>query len=120
MAIYASMYLPSTIEPYLKSAVFDRALRALSDPTRLEIVELLGSQGGLFCSDICKKVMHLSQATVSHHLKQLISAGVLKSGRFGQKVFYDVDSMFLDLFLRDFRAKLKPPALTPRKRLKKL
>ena len=119
MAIYASMNLPSMTEPYLKPHEFHSAMRALADETRIAIVELLGSVGPMFCGDICRKIPRLTQATVSHHLKQLEEANLVKVGRFGQKRVYDVEPVIIDWFLRDIRAKLKPPPITHRRRYKK-
>jgi ArsR family transcriptional regulator len=65
--------------------------RALADPTRLEIVRLLGAQRGPTC--VCDIVDHfaLAQPTISHHLKVLREAGLLTSSRIGIWSFYAPD-----------------------------
>jgi ArsR family transcriptional regulator len=67
------------------------AFRALSDPTRLEILRLLAAQPGPTCA--CDVVEHfdLSQPTISHHLKVLRDAGLLRASRRGIWSFYEVD-----------------------------
>ncbi len=60
-----------------------RAFKALSDPTRLEILRLLRGQAGPTC--VCDLVGHfdLSQPTISHHLRVLREAGLLQGSRIG-------------------------------------
>lgn len=54
------------------------AFKALADPTRLEILRLVLVQPGATC--VCDIVDHfdLSQPTISHHLKVLRDAGLLR------------------------------------------
>lgn len=67
------------------------AAKALADPNRIRILRLLAGQKGPLCA--CDVVGHtdLSQPTVSHHLKVLKEAGLLRSERRGLWVFYSVD-----------------------------
>jgi ArsR family transcriptional regulator len=81
------------IEP-LPDAAQERLLRvfkALSDATRFEILRLVGSQTGPTC--VCDIVDHFSlrQPTISHHLKVLREAGLLRSSRRGIWSFYEAD-----------------------------
>ena len=68
-----------------------RAFKALADPTRLEILRLVGAQSGPTC--VCDIVDHfdLSQPTISHHLKVLREAGLLMMSRFGIWSFYALE-----------------------------
>jgi ArsR family transcriptional regulator len=68
-----------------------RLFKALADPTRLEIVRLLGAQAGATC--VCDVVDHfdLAQPTISHHLKVLREAGLLTQRRIGIWSFYELD-----------------------------
>jgi len=65
--------------------------KALADPTRLEILRLVGAQQGATC--VCDIVDHfaLSQPTISHHLKVLREAGLLTTSRVGIWSFYAPD-----------------------------
>jgi ArsR family transcriptional regulator len=87
------------------------AFRALADPTRLEIVRLLAAQSGPTC--VCDVVDHfeLAQPTISHHLKVLREAGLLRASRHGIWSFYEVDRKGLDL-LADAAALGKPAPRT--------
>jgi DNA-binding transcriptional ArsR family regulator len=55
-------------------------LHALSDPIRLEIVRVLGSDGELACGAI---EVPVSKSTLTHHLKVLRDAGVTRTRRDG-------------------------------------
>jgi ArsR family transcriptional regulator, arsenate/arsenite/antimonite-responsive transcriptional repressor len=64
--------------------------RALGDPVRLQLVDVLRKHAGKVC--VCELVplFDLSQPTVSHHLKVLRDAGVVGSERQGLWAYYYV------------------------------
>ncbi|MGC2373727.1 MAG: metalloregulator ArsR/SmtB family transcription factor [Solirubrobacteraceae bacterium] len=74
----------------------DRALRmaevakALGDPTRLQLVDVLRRHAGKVC--VCELVplFEISQPTLSHHLKKLRDAGIVDSEREGLWAYYYV------------------------------
>ncbi len=66
---------------------FARVAKALADPRRFEIFELVGSQGEIGCQRLCE-CFPVSQATISHHLKELATAGLVVARRDGQCVYY--------------------------------
>jgi ArsR family transcriptional regulator, arsenate/arsenite/antimonite-responsive transcriptional repressor len=69
--------------------------KALSDPVRVQLVDVLRKAAGKVC--VCELVplFELSQPTVSHHLKVLREAGIVDSERRGLWAYYYVlpDSM---------------------------
>jgi ArsR family transcriptional regulator len=65
-----------------------RALKALADPTRLEIVRLLGAQSGATCVCDVVAAFGLSQPTISHHLRLLEEAGLVAGERRGIWSYY--------------------------------
>ena len=68
-----------------------KTLKALSDETRLKIVEFL--LGGEKCvCEIFPRVKR-TQSTVSIQLGMLEKSGILKSRRDGKKVFYSIKDM---------------------------
>jgi len=74
-----------------------KILKALSDQTRLNILELL-LEGEKCVCEIFPRVKR-TQSTVSIQLKVLEKAGILKSKRIGKKVFYRIkDSRIYDIF----------------------
>jgi len=64
--------------------------KALGDPVRLQLVDVLRKHAGKVC--VCELVplFDLSQPTVSHHLKVLREAGVVGSERDGLWAYYYV------------------------------
>jgi ArsR family transcriptional regulator, arsenate/arsenite/antimonite-responsive transcriptional repressor len=66
-------------------------LKALADPVRLRLVSLIAaSAGGEACVCDLNGAFELTQATISHHLKVLHSAGVLDRDKRGVWVYYAV------------------------------
>jgi ArsR family transcriptional regulator, arsenate/arsenite/antimonite-responsive transcriptional repressor len=86
--------------------------RALGDATRLEVFRLIAAQPGPIC--VCDIVdrFNVSQPTISHHLKALRDAGLVKVSRRGVWAFYAVDPAGLAL-LRNAPAELVPADLIP-------
>ena len=63
-----------------------RISKALSDPTRLRIVEEVSSSKEMFCGQVVKKC-GLTPGTISHHLKILADAGLIETRREGQFIY---------------------------------
>jgi ArsR family transcriptional regulator len=66
---------------------FHRVAKALADPRRFEMLETIARVPEFACQRLCT-VFAVTQATVSHHLKELVSCGLVESRREGQYVFY--------------------------------
>ena len=64
-------------------------LKALSDPTRLKIVQLLNQKQALCVCDIISE-LDQPQPTISRHLNQLKQIGILKSERKGTWIWYSI------------------------------
>ena len=64
--------------------------KALGDPVRLQLVDVLRKHAGKVC--VCELVplFEVSQPTVSHHLKVLRQAGIVGSEREGLWAYYYV------------------------------
>ena len=90
-----------------------RIFRALGDPSRLAIFELVRSccreDQGRSAADLKNSVSEiarefdLSLSTVSHHLKELRTAGLILCERRGQHIFCSVDPSVLadvEVFVR--------------------
>lgn len=63
-------------------------LKALGHPVRLRMVDLIHRQGGELC--VCEFEHHvdLAQPTISHHLKVLREAGLIRSAQDGSWVHH--------------------------------
>lgn len=73
-------------------------LKALSDPVRRDILELLKS-GRLSAGDIGKH-FDLSAATISHHLNKLKKAGLVLETKYKNFIFYELNvTVFEDVLI---------------------
>jgi ArsR family transcriptional regulator, arsenate/arsenite/antimonite-responsive transcriptional repressor len=68
-----------------------RLFKALGDPARVRIVNLLATSDEPVC--VCELVepLGLTQPTVSHHLKKLTDAGLLAREQRGVWAYYSLD-----------------------------
>lgn len=69
--------------------------KALGHPARIAIIEYLLETNTCVCGDIVH-VLPLAQATVSQHLKELKSAGLIKGAIEGTSVCYCLDEKGFD------------------------
>lgn len=65
-----------------------KLLKALSNPKRLEIIQLIREQE-LPVAEI-QKMLDLSQGNLSQHLQVLRAAGVVKTRRKGKQIYYSI------------------------------
>ncbi len=72
---------------YTKEAAL---LKALADPTRLSIVSTLAKAKGEVCVCDFTDALPMNQSSVSHHLKILRDADVVRSVRRGTWVHYSL------------------------------
>ncbi|HVL98610.1 MAG TPA: metalloregulator ArsR/SmtB family transcription factor [Egibacteraceae bacterium] len=77
----------SHAEAVATAAVF----KALADPHRVRIVSLLAAAGEPVCVCDLTAPLGIAQPTVSHHLKKLTSAGLLRRERRGTWAYYSLD-----------------------------
>ena len=72
------------------------AFKALSDPTRRKILELLQEQE-LNAGEIAD-YFHISKPSISHHLAILKTSGLIVDERRGQNIVYSLDmSVFQEM-----------------------
>ena len=66
--------------------------KALSDPARVKIVNLLARSEEPVCACEFMPGLGLTQATVSHHLKKLTEAGLLEREQRGKWAYFSLNS----------------------------
>lgn len=69
-------------------------MRALADPTRRDILQLL-KNGKLSAGDISDK-FSISSAAVSRHLAVLREAGLVRDERAGKYIYYELNTSVLE------------------------
>jgi ArsR family transcriptional regulator, arsenate/arsenite/antimonite-responsive transcriptional repressor len=65
--------------------------KALADPHRVRIVNLLATRPEPVCVCHLQAILGLAQPTVSHHLKKLVAAGLLTRTQRGTWAYYALE-----------------------------
>src|SRR5713226_1458439 len=83
-----------------------RLLEAVSEPMRMQIVFLLSDHAQLNVGEIARQ-FRISRPAISHHLKVLKDAGIVRSEKSGQEVYYRIDRQRIVTALRALADKLE-------------
>lgn len=78
--------------------------RALADPIRIQVLELLRSQELCVC-ELCEQ-LEVSQSKLSFHLKNLKDAGLICSRQQGRWMYYSLNApqfAVLEQYLAEYR-----------------
>lgn len=68
----------------------EEVFKALGDPTRLTILRMLAENGETCVCTIVEE-LKMGQSAVSHHMAKLKQAGLLRSRKQGQWIYYSLD-----------------------------
>ena len=94
----------SVIEPAAAEQIA-RAFKALGDPTRVRLLSLIAAHEAAEAC-VCDLIdpVGLSQPTVSHHLKQLVDAGLVRREQRGKWAYYRLVQPALDALASTIRS----------------
>lgn len=67
-----------------------KILKAISDPKRLRIVDMLSC--GELCACRILEAFHITQPTLSHDMKLLVDAGLVNDRREGKNIYYSLNA----------------------------
>ena len=87
---------------------FDRVAKALADPRRFALLEAIAGSKECACQRLCER-FPVSKATISHHVKELVQAGLVEAERDGQFVRYRVRRDVLEAYSAELLDRLHPP-----------
>lgn len=76
---------------------FHRVARALAEPQRFALLERISRESEVACAELVAS-FDITQATISHHLKELHEAGLVHARREGKRYFLSVDSSTLKAY----------------------
>ena len=85
-----SKYIISQLSKYSMNTIF----KALNDPTRREIIELLKKKD-LTAGEIADH-FQITKPSISHHLDLLKQAGLVDSVKQGQFIYYSLNTTVVD------------------------
>lgn len=88
---------------YIQNA---KVLKALSDPKRLRIVDMLSC--GELCACKILEEFHITQPTLSHDMKVLMDAGIVNARPEGKWTYYSLNSENLQNFYRQLSGFFSP------------
>ncbi|HEY9634122.1 MAG TPA: metalloregulator ArsR/SmtB family transcription factor [Coleofasciculaceae cyanobacterium] len=88
----------------LSSTAIAAGFQALSDPLRVQVVELLRSQELCVC-ELCEH-LGVTQSKLSFHLKALKEAGLVRARQEGRWIYYSLNLpqfVVLEQYLAEYR-----------------
>lgn len=83
-----------------------KVLKAISDPKRLRIVDMLSC--GELCACVIQEEFNITQPTLSHDMRVLLDAGVVVARKEWKKTFYSLNAAFLEAFLGSLSDMFRP------------
>src|SRR5215475_2866779 len=95
---------------------FQKVAKALAAPRRFEILQKIAKSGAeeMCCGEVCEE-LPVSQATVSHHLKELTEAGLLESRSEGQFKYWSVNTETMNEYIAELQNRLQLPKVKANK-----
>jgi DNA-binding transcriptional ArsR family regulator len=80
--------------------MFDKAYRAMADPTRRAILKLL-AEGDMTAGEIGER-FGMTAPAMSHHFGVLKEGGLVEARRAGQQIVYSLNTTAMQDFARSF------------------
>lgn len=87
----------------MDTSQFHRIAKALADPRRFEVFETIARAGDELCCGSIAECFPVSQATVSHHLKELTDAGLIEPRAAGQFRMFRARKDVLSAYVEELR-----------------
>jgi ArsR family transcriptional regulator len=85
--------------PRLTAQQIERIARALAEPRRVQLLKQIGAQDVSCACSALLEAHDITPATLSHHLKELETAGLIHAAREGKNLSLTVDRSVLHAYL---------------------
>jgi ArsR family transcriptional regulator len=89
----------------MTSEQFHRVSKALSDPQRFALLERLSAAKEVACQELVE-AFPVTQATISHHMKELHFAGLITGRRDGKCMHFTVEREVLRAYQAELARRL--------------
>jgi ArsR family transcriptional regulator len=76
---------------------FELIAKALADPRRMALLQAISSEEECACQQL-RRQFPVSKATISHHIKELVRAGLIEARREGQFLHCEVRREILEAY----------------------
>jgi ArsR family transcriptional regulator len=83
--------MAATKKVRLTARQIERIARAVADPRRLQILAQIGKCGGSVACTAIRECQPVTAATLSHHMKELETAGLIRIAREGKFATLELD-----------------------------
>jgi ArsR family transcriptional regulator, arsenate/arsenite/antimonite-responsive transcriptional repressor len=87
----------SSVRSPLTEKQFELIAKALADPRRMAVLEVIAGERECACTKL-REEFPVSKATISHHIKELVRAGLVESRREGQYLQCEVRRDILEAY----------------------
>jgi ArsR family transcriptional regulator len=91
------MKKPAAERSILTAKQFDLIAKALADPRRMQVLEVIAGEEECPCQRL-REEFPISKATISHHLKELVRAGLIEAHKDGQFLHCEVRREVLEAY----------------------
>ena len=91
------MKKPDAGRSTLTGKQFDLIAKALADPRRMQVLEVIAGEEECPCQRL-REEFPISKATISHHIKELVRAGLVEAHKDGQFLHCEVQREVLEAY----------------------
>lgn len=103
------MYVGPAKPGQLAPGQFERIAKALADPRRFAVLQTIAEQTECPYQKLCDD-FPVTKATISHHLRELVQAGLVESERDGQYVHARVVPGVIEAYSAELLRRVGAPA----------
>jgi ArsR family transcriptional regulator, arsenate/arsenite/antimonite-responsive transcriptional repressor len=88
---------PTLARSPLTDKQFELIAKALADPRRMQVLEVIAGEEECPCQRL-REEFPISKATISHHIKELVRAGLIDARREGQFLHCEIRRDVLEAY----------------------
>jgi ArsR family transcriptional regulator len=93
---------PGSVRSALTAKQFELIAKALADPRRMALLEVIAGEQECPCQRL-REEFPVSKATISHHIKELVRAGLVEAHREGQFLHCELRRDVLEAYTDELR-----------------